>query len=274
MDVIRAKTSDSLYFWLEEQPKGNIIPAYEAHEAYEIYILFSGERYMYLGNSLYHIQRGSAVMISPDVPHRSFGAAPYSGICIEFSDKYIDDAFSSRACASIRSCFRKQILTLDENALDAVYANTVCAKSDKREENRCLLNIMNILRGFSASGAADNSLSGGSDMSNIGYYLQTNYLTVKSLDELTERFGLSKSHLCRVFKQHTGVTITHYINALRIQHAYKLISETNIPIKDVYVMCGYRSSQYFGRVFKKIYGCSPRTARNEARKTQMWEQDE
>ena len=125
---------------------------------------------MYLGNSLYHVQRGSAVMISPDVHHRSFGAAPYSGICIEFSDKYIDDTFSSRACASIRSCFRKQILTLDENALDAVYANTVCAKSDKREENRCLLNIMNILRGFSASGAADNSLSGGSDMSNIGYY--------------------------------------------------------------------------------------------------------
>ena len=91
---------------------------------------------------------------------------------------------------------------------------------------------------------------------------------------MTERFGLSKSHLCRIFKQHTGVTITHYINALRMQYAYKLIIETNIPIKDIYIMCGYENSQYFNRVFKKIRGCTPSSARREARKTQMWNYDE
>lgn len=274
MDIIRSNTSNSLYFWLEERSKGNIVPAYEAHEAYEIYILYSGERHMYLGNSLYRIQRGNAVMIGPDIPHRSFGGTPYRGICIEFSDKYIDDAFNSLICSSIRSCFNKNILTLDENALNTIYSHTLYAKSNKSEQNKCLINIIDILSGFLNSESLDSNKSNNSDMSNIGYYLQMNYLTISSLDELTERFNLSKSHLCRVFKEHTGVTITHYINALRIQYANKLLGETNIPIKDVYKMCGYNCSQYFNRVFKKFTGCSPRTARNEARKTQMWEQDE
>lgn len=274
MDVIRSRTSDSLYFWLENQPKGNIVPAYEAHPAYEIYILYSGERYMYLGNALYHIQRGDAVMVAPETPHRSFGNTPYTGICIEFSDLYIRSVFGSAKYDSIAACFSRPVIALDENALNSIHSFTAAAKENKKEENACLSKITDILYEFYLAGSFGDNLSPNSDLSNIGWYIRKNFLTIKGLDELTEHFKLSKSHLCRIFKQHTGVTVTHYINALRIQYAYKLIAETNIPIKDIYIMCGYNNSQYFNRVFKQIRGCTPHTARKEARRTLMWEHGE
>lgn len=229
---------------------------------------------MYLGNFLYCIHRGDAVMVDTEVPHRSFGNTPYTGICIEFSDSYIRSAFGSAKYDSIVACFKRPVISLDEKALDKIYSYAAAAKDDKEAEDIYLSKITDILHEFYIAGNFNDNLSPDSDLSNIGAYLQKHYLTVKGLDELTERFGLSKSHLCRIFKQHTGVTITHYINALRMQYAYKLIIETNIPIKDIYIMCGYENSQYFNRVFKKIRGCTPSSARREARKTQMWNYDE
>ena len=97
-----------------------------------------------------------------------------------------------------------------------------------------------------------------------------NYLEIKGLDALSEHFGITKSHLCRVFKEHTGITITHYINALKIQRACLLLCESKIPIHDIYKMCGYDNSQYFNRVFKKIKEVTPNQFRQQSRAIKMW----
>lgn len=274
MNIIRSHTADSLYFWIEEKSEGNTLPAYESHEAYEIYILYSGERNMYLGSTLYHIRTGDAVMIGSETPHRSFGSTPYKGVCIEFSERYIENAFDGDAYRLAKACFEKKVIALDETALANIYEYTVRAKENESERDSCLFKILRELYGACRDSGFGGEFSNDSDLSNISGYIQKNYLTINGLDELAERFGLSKSHLCRTFKEHTGVTVTQYINALRMQYAYQLIIETKTPIKEVYRLCGYSNSQYFNRVFKKLRGCTPSAARREARETRMWEYEE
>ena len=44
-----------------------------------------------------------------------------------------------------------------------------------------------------------------------------------SLDEIGKKCGLSKFHLCRVFKSSTGITIQTYLNQLRIDRVCAIV---------------------------------------------------
>ena len=94
MEVLQSNTADNIYFWIEDRVQGNVNPIYESHGAYEIYIVCNGKRRMYLGNVLYKVGTGDALMIPASTPHRSFGDGAFSGICIEFSDAYIKEHFA------------------------------------------------------------------------------------------------------------------------------------------------------------------------------------
>jgi len=87
-------------------------------------------------------------------------------------------------------------------------------------------------------------------------YLSSNYNNNISLDTLSDYIGISSSHLCRIFKRHTGVTITNYINQLKCYSSIPFILN-GIPITEIAFKVGYNDSNYFSRVFKEIIGVSP-----------------
>lgn len=93
-------------------------------------------------------------------------------------------------------------------------------------------------------------------------YIQANFLTDISIDELSKQFGYNKQYLCRMFKQHTGKTITNYYTQLRMCLACQQLSETDYPIKNIARTCGYESEKYFMRIFKIHMGITPSQYRN------------
>jgi len=91
----------------------------------------------------------------------------------------------------------------------------------------------------------------------IIFYLQKNYQKKISLDALAATFFVSKSHLCRIFKETTGITINDYLTALRILKAKKLLA-SGANVKTVSKMVGYSSTEHFIRTFQKGEGVSPK----------------
>ncbi|OGK06027.1 MAG: hypothetical protein A2W80_14355 [Candidatus Riflebacteria bacterium GWC2_50_8] len=77
------------------------------------------------------------------------------------------------------------------------------------------------------------------------------------LEELADKCGVSKSHLCRVFKKATGQTVSQYLNQIRIERACKLLSATDVPIEEIAFAAGFNNASYFFRVFKKQIGRLP-----------------
>lgn len=88
-------------------------------------------------------------------------------------------------------------------------------------------------------------------------YLEQNYTDSFSLDELSEFCGLSKHHMCRVFRKFTGFTIMEYQTDLRISKAKDLLQTTNLSVAEVGYMVGIYDVNYFYRLFKKKTGISP-----------------
>ena len=71
----------------------------------------------------------------------------------------------------------------------------------------------------------------------------------------------SREHLLRSFKKYYGITITDYINNLRVNYASNLLINTNFPIIDICYNSGFQSVSYFNRVFKAKNGISPNAFR-------------
>lgn len=78
-----------------------------------------------------------------------------------------------------------------------------------------------------------------------------------STSSLAEVFCMSPRQFSRRVKQLTDIDTTHYIRASRMLQARQLLSETTLPISEIYVKCGFESANYFARVFRQDVGMSP-----------------
>lgn len=96
-------------------------------------------------------------------------------------------------------------------------------------------------------------------------YIAHHYNETLNLDTLAVQAGVSKSHLCHIFKKHMGCTIIRYINQLRCYRALSMIS-SGASVTKASTEVGYNDYNYFSRVFREITGLSPSEVFHKAAK--------
>lgn len=87
-----------------------------------------------------------------------------------------------------------------------------------------------------------------------------------SLEKLAEQFNLSTRTLSRRFKQATGETPNHYLQAIRLEAARKLLEETNLSLPKITLSVGYEDVSSFSVLFKKNMGITPGSYRDRYRR--------
>lgn len=94
-------------------------------------------------------------------------------------------------------------------------------------------------------------------------YLDEHYPEKITLDELSAKFYINKYYLTRIFKDAFGQSITQYLQEVRITHAKQLLRFTKKPIETIGLECGFKTAEYFARVFKTTEGISGRKYRKQ-----------
>ena len=74
---------------------------------------------------------------------------------------------------------------------------------------------------------------------------------------ISNAIGCGADHLNRIFKKHTGYTLTGYINYLRIKRAQELLCGSNLSVKEIMFLCGISDSAWFFRIFRRSCGMTP-----------------
>ena len=92
-------------------------------------------------------------------------------------------------------------------------------------------------------------------------YINTHYSEDITLDDISARESLDPSYFCRVFKAATGATFTEYLNFVRVCKAETMLARTTLGILEISEAVGFSSVSYFGRIFKRYLGVSPRAYR-------------
>jgi len=88
-------------------------------------------------------------------------------------------------------------------------------------------------------------------------YLKKNLDEKVPLDEVADAVGICSFQLCRIFKKQTGMTMTEYVNRLRVERARRRLEDPFCQISDVAEEVGFSSLSQFNRNFLKYSGESP-----------------
>lgn len=91
----------------------------------------------------------------------------------------------------------------------------------------------------------------------VALYLQTHIHESVSLEELAQRFFMSRSYLTRSFRNVTGFSVVEYMTYIRIQKAQQLLRESDRAITEIADLCGFGNITYFEKVFKEATGQTP-----------------
>ena len=94
-------------------------------------------------------------------------------------------------------------------------------------------------------------------------YINANFRSSLTLDELAEKLSFSPNYLGQLFKSQTGSTFNEYINTLRLKYACQLLAATDLSVKEVAFQSGYGSTEYFLYIFKKKTMITPGEYRNQ-----------
>jgi YesN/AraC family two-component response regulator len=98
---------------------------------------------------------------------------------------------------------------------------------------------------------------------NLVSYVTENFNKKHTLNDLSQKFNLGATYICDLFSKHYGSTLKIFITNLRMKEALRLIIETDTPLKEVSVYCGYSDYQYFCKVFKAHFDKIPSDYREE-----------
>jgi AraC-like DNA-binding protein len=82
------------------------------------------------------------------------------------------------------------------------------------------------------------------------------------LDHIANRFGISRRHMTRLFREITGFSIGSFQQLKRVEVARQLLADTDLPVGEIAFRVGLESGSALSRAMRRIDGRSPTNVRN------------
>ena len=247
------------------------MPSAHLHPMYEIYYLQSGTRKIFVDDSIYLLDRGDLVFIPMNTIHKTsyVNDKVHERIDIIFNDKAVPDLKSSTSQLSFKKIFYSEpvihIATAHRDYIEGLL-NRMLSEYEQSDEysdiniKNCLQELIIFLIRYKHH-KSDEYIQhiGMTDtlMQEAARYIRTNYMEDLSLEAVAAHVNICPTYFSKKFKSSTGFGYKEYLINVRIQEASNMLLETNEPINEIALKCGFNDSDYFGNAFKRTKGISP-----------------
>ncbi len=81
------------------------------------------------------------------------------------------------------------------------------------------------------------------------------------VNALAVEHGMSRTHFSHFFRERTGFTPARFATEVRIHQATRMLADTRTPLKQIANACGFTSTNYFCKVFRRFQHMSPASYR-------------
>jgi AraC-like DNA-binding protein len=246
---------------------------YHNHDFYEVYFFISGKVSYIVEGMTYRLKSGDILLIHNRELHKPVvePGATYERVVIWVNPAYLarhsDESSDLSMAFESKSKKNYSMIRPDTETL-AVFRNILskfekaCNSSNYGSsilKNVYMLELLIFLNKTYLDmydEDADMEIESDEKVVSIVRHINANLSGPLMLDDLSSRFFVSKYHLLRVFKKHTGYTIHQYIQKKRLIMARSLLRK-KLPVIDVCGRCGFGDCSNFIRAFKKAYGVPP-----------------
>lgn len=246
------------------------------HQNIELFYVLDGIVVVKIGDTNYHLRHGDIILINANKQHLVEGKED----CL-FARFEIDFHLLAEHMGSMQLLFWCNTVA-DKNAAYADLRRVldrILARYFEKDEQSAL--HLNALYYESLAILTSNFLVKTDDvrlnlvdsqdrmrMHQIQNYIQANYHTQISLNDLAKRLFLSNAYLSKYIKRNLGLTFMEYLNNVRLFHAVDQLLYTDKNMTRVAMDNGFPTSAAFTKVFRDHYAEAPSEYRKKLKKVQ------
>ena len=217
----------------------------------------------HVGTHLSNYTNGDLVLVGSYLPHTGFTKGFYDGqkeIVVQFNHDIFTNAFSSiEELKSINHLLElsKKGIVFNGPIKDDIGIRMEGLKYETQLDG--LLTFIKILHDLStykekqilnAEGYVFISSPNENRRLNIIFnYIRDNFMDQIPLDDIAAKVYMTSQSFCRFFKKSTGKTFTSFLNEYRINHATKLLVDTDQDVKSICFESGFNNLSNFFRTF-------------------------
>ena len=238
--------------------KSNYVFPGESHDYYELTYIDHGKLDMTLDGKEYHLNKYDLIIYYPGQFHTQStdneSTCSYLTIMFDMETK-MDVSLMNRVFKT-----RKDIY----NVLSA-FMKAIQSKEYLSEEMALayLKEVLILLYQFDTKTDEESNINPMQEhyentlLNEILVFIHNNIFTAFTVEDLCQKFSISRSSLQSLFRTNIHITPKHYISNLKLNQAKLLIQEHKYTISEISDMLGFTSIHYFSRKFKLQYGLSP-----------------
>lgn len=234
------------------------------HDFYELEYIIDGDGEYVINGSLQKIRPGMLFFSTPADIHEITFTAETRILNISFTAHYLNEKLiSPTTTAYVADDKNEYYYIMLKNILEAV---------DGKLSNRTLYlqsMISAVLVMLSNKGTAvsidRSTVTTHKNLRDLVFYVNSHFEESLDLQTLSQITNLTPKYLSKRFIELLGMSLSQYILEVRLDHAKKLVENSEISIKEICSKSGFNSLPHFSRSFKKKYGLSPSQARERRR---------
>ena len=244
-------------------------PSLHFHKNFEMLLVIDGECDLTLSGHVYRLKKGEAAFILPFQIHKFSIQSNSSVRCTTFHEHLI--LTLSRALDGKRA--KTPIFYPSRSIFDFfLYQTNVLFGSDsglqirieppsKRNKVKGLLYI--IESEFLEQAELISTKGVEAVTMTVVQYITENFQQNISLKDAAQAMGYNYQYLSRTFNDIIGINFKKLLNQYRMEHAYAMLQDTDLPISRIAFESGFQSIRSFDHVCKEIFNSSPKELRKK-----------
>ncbi len=268
--------------FIEREVKTQSMAQAHYHPYFELYFVTGGKCKMFAAHSVSSLSAGEVIILPPGTLHRS----QYENCAVErftlyFTEKYLKDlipllgesftseklkkstvSFCGEKLKNLKRCFEDILRIQTEYQNES--QNTVA--EDRFNSLQIKIRLLEILNLVASNTQREENLFVASSKSQTeiekaAKFIFENYAQEITLVQAAKMAGMRDTYFSRRFKEVTGLGFREYLLNVRIQHSMQMLLKSELSVTQIATACGFSDGNYFGDIFKKITGISPREFR-------------
>lgn len=238
--------------------KGSYQSGREKNSFYELIYVDHGEMDVTVDDETYHMQKYDLMLYHPGQKHslETTEDSSCSYMSIAFTmDTGIKGNLKNRVFHT-----RKDLYQTLTRFMKAIQENTPLNMELAMLHLKEVLILLYQFDGEEKPAGQETTLQSHYDdtmLNEILVFIHNNVYASYTVEDLCQKFSISRSSLQALFRANLGMTPKQYISELKLNEAKKLISQHEHTISQVSDLLGFTSIHYFSRRFKSYFGIAP-----------------
>lgn len=269
-EIIRHTKTNSLAMLLIEILSRSV----HCHSDLEIGMLLDGNIDLVIDNEVFRLKKNDIYIVNRYQPHSFYSNKSHNKIVIFLINHTLYKSIGPDII------FKKNHIIFNEkysSLYKTVFECAMCYAGDLpfskigtgAKALELIYRLSNIANPFIDEHSTKASRSKAKHLQRITDYISEHHSENITLADIADLESLSTYYISHFIKKMTGMNFTTYLNNIRFDHAFSLLTKTNLRISDICYEAGFSDSRYLNRLFKEKMGIDIQSYRKNIDKIEL-----